>query len=142
MTIAYYWPIALGVAANIVYHLCAKYVPASMNPFASLTETYLVATVCSAGLYLVTNKGVGLLREVGKMNWASVVLGLAVMCMEFGYIIAYRVGWEVSKASATQTVIGIAVLLVAGAVLFREPITLKKALGVLLCLAGLFLINN
>ena len=39
---SYVWPIALVVLSNVVYHICAKSLPAAMNPLASLTVTYLV----------------------------------------------------------------------------------------------------
>ena len=34
------WPLALVVASNVAYQICAKSVPGGMNPFASLTITY------------------------------------------------------------------------------------------------------
>ena len=48
---SYVWPIALVVLSNVVYQICAKSVPEEMNPFASLTVTYLVGAVVSAILY-------------------------------------------------------------------------------------------
>ncbi len=38
----YVWPIALVIISNVVYQICAKSVPKEMNPFASLTVTYVV----------------------------------------------------------------------------------------------------
>ena len=49
--ISYVWPIALVVLSNVVYQICAKSVPEGMNPFASMTVTYLVGAVASAVLY-------------------------------------------------------------------------------------------
>ena len=47
-TAAYIWPIALVVASNVVYQICAKSIPGDLNPFASLTVTYLVGAAASA----------------------------------------------------------------------------------------------
>lgn len=38
----YIWPLALVVLSNVFYQISAKSVPDAMNPFASLTITYLV----------------------------------------------------------------------------------------------------
>ena len=48
---SYVWPIALVVLSNIIYQICAKSLPAEINPLASLTITYLVAAASSAILY-------------------------------------------------------------------------------------------
>lgn len=44
---SYIWPIALVVFSNVLYQVCAKSVPAKMNPYASLTITYLVGALVS-----------------------------------------------------------------------------------------------
>ena len=51
--LSYIWPIALVVLSNTVYQICSKSIPGSINPFASLTVTYMVAAVCAAILYAV-----------------------------------------------------------------------------------------
>lgn len=38
----YVWPILLVVLSNVVYRICAKAVPDGVDPFASLTVTYIV----------------------------------------------------------------------------------------------------
>lgn len=40
----YVWPMVLIVISNTLYQICAKSVPDKMNPFASLTLTYAIAT--------------------------------------------------------------------------------------------------
>ena len=49
---AYIWPMALLLLSNTVYQICAKSVPEDINPFASLTVTYLVAAAASTVLFL------------------------------------------------------------------------------------------
>lgn len=50
---SYVWPIALVVASNILYQICAKSVPKDLNPFASLVVTYLVGAAASAVFYFL-----------------------------------------------------------------------------------------
>ena len=87
---AYIWPIALVVLSNVVYQICAKSVPAAMNPFASLTVTYLVAAVASARLFFTLGSDANLLKEYEKLNWAPFVLGIVIIGLEAGWIYAYK----------------------------------------------------
>ena len=76
---SYIWPIALVVVSNVVYQICAKSVPEDMNPFASLTITYLVGAAASAILFLLLGHGGSLVKEYGKLNWAPFVLGRVIL---------------------------------------------------------------
>ena len=86
---AYIWPIALVVLSNVAYQICAKSVPEGINPFASLTVTYLVGAAASTALYFLLDHGGNLLKEYGKLNWAPVVLGIVIVGLEVGWIYAY-----------------------------------------------------
>ena len=82
---AYFWPLILVVASNSVYHICAKSLPESVDPLASLTVTYLIGSIFSGILYFVTNRGgANLLHEYSQMNWAPHLLGLAIVGLEAG----------------------------------------------------------
>ena len=139
---SYVWPIALVVLSNVVYHICAKSLPAAMNPLASLTVTYLVGAAASATLFCLLNKNANLLKEYAHMNWAPVLLGLAVVGLEMGVICAYKAGWPVSTASIVQSSFLAVALIFVGFFLYREAITWNKVVGILLCLVGLGFINR
>lgn len=136
------WPIALVVFSNIVYQICAKGVPKDMDAMASMTITYLVGAVCSAIMYFVMNKNGNLLQEYAKMNWAPFFLGVSVVGLEVGFIYAYKNGWAVSTASLVQSAFLAVALIIVGAVLYREAITANKAIGIVICLIGLYFINK
>ena len=138
---SYVWPIALVVISNVVYQICAKSAPDKMNPFASLTVTYLIGAAASAVLFWITNRGGNLFREYGKLNWAPFVLGIVIVGLETGFIYAYKAGWQVSTASVVQSSVLAAALIFVGFLLYREALTWNKLLGVGVCLAGLVLIN-
>lgn len=139
---SYVWPIALVVLSNVVYHICAKSLPAAMNPLASLTVTYLVGASASATLFCLLNKNTSLLKEYAHMNWAPVLLGLAVVGLEMGVICAYKAGWPVSTASIVQSSFLAVALIFVGFFLYREAITWNKVVGILICLVGLGFINR
>lgn len=137
----YIWPLGLVVISNVFYQICAKAVPAKMNPFASLTITYVVGAVASFVMYLALNKGGNIVHEYQKTNWAPFVLGLAIVGLEVGYIYAYKAGWPVSVAQIVQAAILAVILIFVGYMLYKEAITWNKIVGIIVCLAGLGLIN-
>lgn len=137
----YIWPLALVVVSNVFYQICAKSVPESMNPLASLTVTYAVGAVLSFVLYFVLNKSPNIINEYRHVNWAPFVLGIVIVGLEVGYIYAYKAGWQVSTAQIVQAALLAVILIFVGYYLYKEQLTWNRIVGVAVCLAGLVLIN-
>ena len=137
----YIWPMALVILANVIYQVCAKSVPAKMNPFASLTVTYLVGALLSLVLYFALGKGGNLIEEYRRLNWAPFVLGVIIVGLEAGWIYAYKAGWQVSTGFIVQSAFLAVCLLAVGYMLYREAVTWNKVAGIAVCVAGLVLIN-
>ncbi|MBQ6594158.1 MAG: EamA family transporter [Clostridia bacterium] len=137
----YIWPVALVVLSNIFYQICARSVPGDMDPFASLTVTYLIGAAASAILFFVLGRGTGLWKEYGKLNWAPCVLGIVIVGLEVGWIYAYKAGWQVSTGFIVQSAFLAAALLIVGYLLYHETISWNKIAGVILCMIGLAFIN-
>ena len=135
------WPLALVVLSNVFYQICAKAVPEGMNPFASLTVTYIVAAVISFVLYYVLGKHTNILQEYKQLNWAPFVLGIVIIGLEVGMIYAYKAGWPISMAQIVQAAVVTVILIFVGHMIYKETITWNKIAGILVCLAGLGLIN-
>lgn len=138
---SYVWPIALVVLSNTVYQICAKSVPNGMNPFASLTITYLVGAAASGILFIALGTEGNLVKEYGKLNWAPFVLGIVIVGLEVGWIYAYKAGWQVSTGFIIQSAFLAAALLLVGYFLYHEALTWNKLVGVAICLIGLVFIN-
>ena len=133
------WPIAIVVAANTLYNICTKQTPADANAFFSLAVTYLAAAACSLGLYFAgAHDRVAV--EVSRLNWTSLALGAVVVALEFGYICIYRAGWKVNAASLTANICLACVLVVVGALLYHETVSIRQGFGMIVCLIGLVLI--
>ena len=139
--VSYIWPIALVVLSNTVYQICAKSVPGGMNPFATLTVTYVVGAIASGVLYFALGDGGNLLQEYAKLNWAPFVLGLVIVGLEVGWIYAYKAGWQVSTAAIVQSSFLAIALIFVGYLLYHEALTWNKLVGVAICLIGLIFIN-
>ena len=135
------WPIGLTVLSNIIYQICARCVPASVNPLASLTVTYLIGAAVSCGMYYILNRDANLLREIRLTNCAPVVLGIVIVGLEVGFIYAFRAGWQVSITQIVTSAMVAVILIFVGHLLYREAITWNKIVGIIVCLAGLVLIN-
>lgn len=118
-----------------------KSMPSDVNPFAALMITYLVAAIISAiiFIYAVGPSNVGF--EISKINWTSIILAIAIVGLEVGYVFVYRAGWSVSTASVVAN-IGLACVLIAvGYLLYRENVSLNQIIGIIVCMFGLILIN-
>ena len=118
-----------------------KSLPSDVNPFGALMVTYFVAAIISAIIfaYAVGPANVG--DEMSKVNWTSIILALAIVGLEVGYVFVYRVGWSVSTASVVANIGLACVLIVVGYLLYRENISFNQILGIVVCMIGLILIN-
>ncbi|MGC8495063.1 MAG: EamA family transporter [Syntrophobacteraceae bacterium] len=135
------WPILLVVCANTFYNICAKSTPDGINAFAALSVTYVVAAVLSIMMFFVTSNHKNLIAEISNINWASVVLAISVVSLEYGYISIYRAGWKISIASLVANISLACVLLVLGLLLYKETISLRQFVGMIVCVIGIFLIR-
>ncbi len=135
------WPLLVIVGSNTFYHISSKSIAEGSNAFLSLAVTYLVACGISLMLFFITSPSKNVIVEFDKLNWASLILGFAIVGLEFGYIYLYRVGWKLSVGSLVANVTLAIVLLVVGVLLYRESITLKQIIGMAMCAGGLALIN-
>lgn len=140
--VQYIWPILVVVAANTFYNICAKSVPENVNSFAALTVVYGIAAVVSLILFFITGEQKNFFAEVTHLNWASVVLGIAVVALEFGYIAIYRAGWKITMASLVANISLAVVLLIVGVLLYKEAISVKQIIGVFISAAGLILVTG
>ena len=139
----YVLPIVLIVTSNVFYNISAKSTPSNVNSFASLTITYLVAAAVSAFLLVCTTVGKdGVLVQFKNINWTSYVLGLSLVGLEFGYLQAYRAGWNISEGSLVANICLAAVLVVVGVLLYKEKLTFYQLMGMVLCVVGLLFINK
>lgn len=140
--LTYYLPIILIVTANVFYNICTKSTPETANPFLSLLVTYLVAALLTLILMLTNGLDEGIVQSFKRLNWTSYALGISVVALEFGYITAYRAGWNISLGSLVAN-ISLAILLIPIGILFyKEVLNTNHLVGIALCLAGLFFINR
>ena len=137
-----YWPIVLAVCADIVYQISAKSTPETLNPFASLTITYLIGAAISLVIFYITSAGGNFIAELKQINWTAFALGLAIVGLEAGSIYMYKVGWNMNTGYLVKSIILALALIVVGYILYKEQVSGTKIVGIAVCLLGLFLINK
>ncbi|WP_407393238.1 EamA family transporter [Methanobrevibacter sp.] len=135
------WPILIVILSNTFYNICMKSMPSDVNPFGALMITYLVAAIISAIIfvYVVGPSNVGV--EISKINWTSIVLALAIVGLEVGYVFVYRAGWTVSTATVVANIGLACVLILVGYFLYKENVSINQIVGIIVCMFGLVLIN-
>lgn len=134
--------LSLAIASTVAYHVVLKLTPADANPLLSLLFTYGSVALLFGGVLLLAPGEFAWRDEVRHLNWTAVALALAIIGLDLGFILLYRTGFEVSLgALVTQT--AAAMLLVGiGVLVFSEKISLANAAGIVLCVAGLWLVNR
>ena len=128
------------VGANTVYNITTKSTPENVNSFASLAITYFIAALCSLFMFFVTATDKNIIHELTKVNWTAFALSVAIVALEFGYICIYRAGWKVNTASLVANISLACVLLLVGFVLYKETLSLRQMIGIVICAAGLILV--
>ncbi len=136
------WPVLVVVGANTIYHISAKSTPSDINPFASLALTYVIAGIVSFLMFFITSEEKNILQEMGKANWATYALAASIVFLEFGYMMVYRAGWPVSTASLVCNLTVCCLLLFAGLLIYKEVISLKQLMGIVVCFVGLIMVSK
>jgi len=138
----YVFSIIIIVLSNVLYNICQKSTPEGVNPLSSLLVTYLTASIVTIIAFFLFDTDKSLVQSVKALNWTSVVLGLSIVGLEFGYLMAYRSGWNISEGSLVANIILALLLIPIGIVFYKEGFSLSKSLGAIFCLIGLLLLNR
>lgn len=137
----FYFSITLAIASSAFYHFTAKSTPSNVNFTVSLLVTYALAFVITlAGFFFFPVKD-GIMAEIRQLNWASIGLAVAVVGIEFGFLLVYRSGWNLGIAAVLVNVVASLILVPVAIFIFRDKITWINILGILVCLVGLVMLN-
>lgn len=138
----FFWSMALTIAANVIYHFCQKAIAPGANPMASLIVTYAGAMLAAALAFPLFYPADSFAASFRTLNWASYVLSIGVVGLELGFLLAYRAGWNLSLGALVSNVAVTLLLIPIGVLLYRETISPRTALGIVLAIAGLVLISK
>ena len=137
----FYFSIVLAICSSALYHFSAKSTPANVNFSISLVVTYLVALgIVLLSIFFFPAKN-GLAAELKQLNWASFLLAIAIVGIEFGFLLIYRSGWNLGIAAVLVNVIASLILLPVAIFLFKDKISWVNVLGIIVCFIGLIMLN-
>lgn len=137
----FYFSITLAIASSAFYHFVAKSTPSNVNFTVSLLVTYAVAFVVTlVGFFFFPVTG-GVKAELVKLNWASIGLAVAVVGIEYGFLLTYRAGWNLGIAAVLVNVVASLILVPVAIFLFKDRLTWINIAGIFVCLIGLLMLN-
>ncbi len=136
----FYAPIIIVVVATTLYHIAQKSIPAQVNPMLSLMVNYATALVVSLLIAPFYPGDSPMTSSFKYLNWGSFAVGIAIIGIELGVLLAYRVGWKISLVATIANAMAALLLVGVGLLFFREHLSGKNVLGIGLCIAGLMLI--
>ena len=138
----YYLSVGLAVLSNLLYHVCQKLTPNSANPALALTVTYGVSVgLCLVLLWTFYPLKTSLRQALDELNWASLALGISLVGLELGFLLAYRAGWNISLAAIAVNAAVTLLLIPVGLAFFKEKLSLVNVAGIVFCILGLVMIN-
>ena len=137
----FYFSITLAICSSALYHFSAKSTPANVNFSISLVVTYLVALgIVLLSIFFFPAKN-GLASELKQLNWASFLLAVAIVGIEFGFLLVYRSGWNLGIAAVLVNVVASLILVPVAIFVFKDRLNWVNILGILVCLLGLVMLN-
>ena len=137
----FYFSITLAICSSALYHFVAKSTPANVNFSVSLLVTYAVAfgvVLLTLFFFPMPN---GPAYELKQLNWASIGLAIAIVGIEFGFLLVYRAGWHLGIAAALTNVVASLILVPVAIYFFKDKISWVNIVGIFVCLAGLVMLN-
>jgi drug/metabolite transporter (DMT)-like permease len=137
----FYFSITLAICSSALYHFSAKSTPSNVNFTISLLVTYAVALVVTLATTLFFPAKNGLAFELKQLNWASFLLAIAIVGIEFGFLLVYRSGWNLGIAAVLVNVAASLILLPAAIFFFKDKISWVNIAGIFVCLVGLVMLN-
>ena len=137
----FYFSITLAICSSALYHFMAKSTPSNVNFTVSLLVTYAVAFVVTLiGFFFFPVTG-GVKAELAKLNWASIGLAVAIVGIEYGFLLTYRAGWNLGIAAVLVNVVASLILLPVAIFFFKDKISWVNIAGIVVCFIGPIMLN-
>jgi multidrug transporter EmrE-like cation transporter len=135
-------PVILAVTGGVLYHVSAKNIPRDLAPALVLVVAYATALAISAAGHWWMRGGGESTASLQLLHPGVLGLGIGAALIELGYVLTYRAAWPVSVASVVVSGMVAAVLVVVGVLAFDERLSIMRIGGLLLCLAGVWLLRQ
>ncbi|HEY4643299.1 MAG TPA: hypothetical protein VIH68_01115 [Bacteroidota bacterium] len=132
----------LIVVSILLYHLSQKSIPVGANPLIAIATAYVVALSLCLGVLLATGDIMNSAELLRNQSWVpAVLLGVAAMGIELGFLYAYRTGWRFSTTAITTGSFVMVALALIGVLWYKEELSALNVAGIGLCALGVVCIN-
>ena len=137
----FYLSMIIAIISVVFYQIFQKGISNNVNPAVSLIITYVIALIVSLILFFILPSNESFSDSIKNVNYASYLLGVAIVGIEIGFLLIYRSGWKLGLAAPFSSSITNVLLILISLVVFKEHITGIKLLGLMFCIAGVCLIS-
>ena len=134
-------PALIAIIGAVGYQYFVKQIPAEINPVVSIIGTYIAVLTLSFFLLPFFPADGGLLKHFRQLTWVQLAVAVCVLALEFGFLLMYRYGWNLSTGNLVTGVIINIILVTLGVVLLGEKISLTTAIGIAISILGVALIG-
>lgn len=134
--------LVIAFSGQVLYHFCQKAVAPGVHPIVALIAFYAVAALGSLPLFIAFPLNASVAPQLANMNWAVAGVGLSIVLIEVGFLLAYRAGGELSSAFVLTSAAVACTLLLLGVFIHAETVSATKLAGIALALAGIYLVSN
>jgi drug/metabolite transporter (DMT)-like permease len=130
----------LAALGNAVYHVSQKTLAPTANPMVLLMAVYAVAFL-GAGLAAPFFRGGGGSGFGQVLSWPVLCLGVSVLVIEIGFLLAYRTGGSLQWSGVAVNAVAAVLLLPAALLVFQERFSPLRAAGMVLALSGMAMMS-
>ena len=136
--------ILIVIIASTCYTLFQNFIPDGVNPIVALGSMYLSGLVLALVFYTFTRKervkgGDSELKK--SVNWRILAFAATNILIDYGFLLAFRNGWEVSLLNIVSNVLILIGLMILGVMFFKEKLTVVNMVGLVVGVMGLVLLS-
>jgi uncharacterized membrane protein len=139
---SYVLSMVLLASSIALYQIAQKYVPKGLSAWSTLAWAYLVALVICLFAAFLDKNDKGMLETFKNSNWAVWAVGLTVVGIELGFLLALRAGWKLAGSGLIANTFALLISVPVALFLVREKWSLLNFSGLVLCIVGLFLVTR
>jgi len=122
--------------------MCSKAMPKHVNPFLNITIVYIIAFFVSLIFFLLSSNNSGIIENIKLVNYAVMILAISLVGLEMGFLMLYRVGWNISIGALVNGIMASTMLAILGVLVFNENLGINRIIGLSLCFFGLYLLSK
>ncbi len=137
----YYLSLIICALSGVMYHISQKSIHAKASPIVSVIITYAVALIISVVMFFFDKNRAPFFSSLQDLNWASYAVGISIVGIEIGFLLAYRSGWDIGKMNLAYTLLLSFILIPLGMMFFKEHHSIRTFIGIGVSISGLLIMK-